>query len=141
MCKQRASVGSWAPVPPFALRFTQRLQVHFAPLVLVTNNVSRILQRGMLCQSHLCTPSLTTAHLSVFRSLKLYFVLRQYGAESLREYLRHHMALAQWFADRVREDPRFELSAPVRFGLICFRYAQNICSLCAHQTFLIMCQG
>lgn len=55
------------------------------------------------------------------RSLKLYFVLRQYGAESLREYLRHHMALAQWFGERVREDSRFELVAPVRFGLVCFR--------------------
>ncbi|MEW5296779.1 MAG: hypothetical protein WDW38_007580 [Sanguina aurantia] len=56
-----------------------------------------------------------------FRSLKLYFVLRQYGAESLREYLRHHMALAQWFGERVREDARFQLVAPVRFGLVCFR--------------------
>lgn len=29
------------------------------------------------------------------RSLKLYFVLRMYGAEKLRAYLRHHIALAQ----------------------------------------------
>ncbi|GFR39957.1 hypothetical protein Agub_g35, partial [Astrephomene gubernaculifera] len=56
-----------------------------------------------------------------FRSLKLYFVLRMYGATALRTYLRHHMALAQWFAAAVAADPRFELAAPQRFGLVCFR--------------------
>ncbi|GLC76482.1 hypothetical protein PLESTF_001786000 [Pleodorina starrii] len=56
-----------------------------------------------------------------FRSLKLYFVLRMYGAEKLRSYLRHHIALAQVFAAAVASDPRFELAAPQRFGLVCFR--------------------
>lgn len=79
------------------------------------------------------------------RSLKLYFVLRQYGAESLREYLRHHMALAQWFGERVREDSRFELVAPVRFGLVCFRCvgwthdhlsAAGCCVCCKHMLYV-----
>jgi glutamate/tyrosine decarboxylase-like PLP-dependent enzyme len=57
----------------------------------------------------------------MFRALKLYFLLRMYGAESLRRYIRHHVALAQYVADRVAEDPRFEIAAPTRFGLVCFR--------------------
>ncbi|KAG2449038.1 hypothetical protein HYH02_005790 [Chlamydomonas schloesseri] len=56
-----------------------------------------------------------------FRSLKLYFLLRMYGAEKLRSYLRHHIALAGAFAQQVAADPRFELAAPQRFGLVCFR--------------------
>ncbi|PNW88416.1 hypothetical protein CHLRE_01g028423v5 [Chlamydomonas reinhardtii] len=56
-----------------------------------------------------------------FRSLKLYFLLRMYGAEFIRAYLRHHIALAAAFAQRVDADPRFELAAPQRFGLVCFR--------------------
>ena len=44
-----------------------------------------------------------------------------YGAESLRQYIRHHVALAQYLADRVAEDARFEVAAPPRFGLVCFR--------------------
>ena len=56
-----------------------------------------------------------------FRALKLWFVLRTYGAEGLRGYLRHHMRLAAWFARAVGTDPRFEIAAPPRFGLVCFR--------------------
>mmetsp|Transcript_11451 Transcript_11451/g.20219 ORF Transcript_11451/g.20219 Transcript_11451/m.20219 type:complete len:510 (-) Transcript_11451:379-1908(-) len=56
-----------------------------------------------------------------FRSLKLYFVLRMYGRQKLREYVRHHMHLAQGFAARVAADPRMELAATPRFALVCFR--------------------
>ncbi len=56
-----------------------------------------------------------------FRALKLWFVLRTYGAEGLRSYVSHHMRLAAHFADLVRGDERFELMAPPRFGLVCFR--------------------
>lgn len=56
-----------------------------------------------------------------FRSLKLWMVLRTLGAETLRSYIREHVALAGEFADRVRGDARFELSAPVALSLVCFR--------------------
>ena len=62
----------------------------------------------------------------LIRSLKMYFVLRMYGAESLRRYIRHHVALAQYLADRVAEDERFEIAAPPRFGLVCFRYEGHV---------------
>jgi glutamate/tyrosine decarboxylase-like PLP-dependent enzyme len=55
------------------------------------------------------------------RSLKLFFVLRMYGEQQIQAYLRHHIALAQYFARLVQQDERFELAAPQRFGLVCFR--------------------
>jgi len=57
-----------------------------------------------------------------FRSLKLWFVIRYYGAEGLRHHVREHVRLAQQFATWVREDVRFELAAPVPLNLVCFRH-------------------
>jgi aromatic-L-amino-acid decarboxylase len=56
-----------------------------------------------------------------FRALKLWFVLRHYGAEGLRALVRAHIALAERFRDHVRSDPRFELIAPRPWSLVCFR--------------------
>jgi aromatic-L-amino-acid decarboxylase len=57
-----------------------------------------------------------------FRSLKLWFVIRYYGAEGLRHHVREHVRLAQQFATWVGEDVRFELAAPVPLNLVCFRH-------------------
>ncbi len=57
-----------------------------------------------------------------FRALKLWFVIRHYGAEGLRAHVRHCVALAEWFAARVEESAGFELAAPVSVGLVCFRH-------------------
>ncbi|KAL0268429.1 UNVERIFIED_CONTAM: hypothetical protein PYX00_010382 [Menopon gallinae] len=56
-----------------------------------------------------------------FRSLKLWFVLRNYGISGLRKYIRHHITLAKRFENLVRKDPRFEVCNEVRLGLVCFR--------------------
>jgi aromatic-L-amino-acid decarboxylase len=56
-----------------------------------------------------------------FRSLKLWAVLRCYGAEGLRALQREHIRLAQLFADWVEADPDWELAAPQRFSLVVFR--------------------
>jgi aromatic-L-amino-acid decarboxylase len=56
-----------------------------------------------------------------FRSLKLWAVLRCYGAEGLRAIQREHIRLAQLFADWVEGDPGWELVAPQRFSLVVFR--------------------
>jgi aromatic-L-amino-acid/L-tryptophan decarboxylase len=56
-----------------------------------------------------------------FRALKLWFVMRSYGLDGLRRHIRHHVALARDFADRVAADPRFEVVAPVPLNLVCFR--------------------
>jgi aromatic-L-amino-acid decarboxylase len=57
-----------------------------------------------------------------FRALKLWFVIRTYGVSGLREILRKHLALAREFAGWIDQARDFELAAPVRFGLVCFRY-------------------
>ncbi len=60
-----------------------------------------------------------------FRALKLWFVLRSYGAEQLLEYIRGHVAWAQELATRIESDPRFELVAPTPFALVCFRHVHG----------------
>ena len=57
-----------------------------------------------------------------FRALKLWFVIRHYGVEGLRQHLRRHVALAQEFAGWVRADDRFELAVPPPLNLVCFRH-------------------
>ena len=56
-----------------------------------------------------------------FRSLKLWMVLRTFGAEGVRSVLREHVRLARLFAGWVDADPRFERIAPVPFSAVCFR--------------------
>ncbi|MGA2003336.1 MAG: pyridoxal-dependent decarboxylase [Terriglobales bacterium] len=56
-----------------------------------------------------------------FRSLKLWFVIRHYGIEGLQYHIREHVCLAQQFAGWIRNDARFELAAPAKLNLICFR--------------------
>ena len=56
-----------------------------------------------------------------FRALKLWMVLRHFGAEELRARYAEHMRLARQFADWVDRDPDFERLAPVPFSVVCFR--------------------
>jgi aromatic-L-amino-acid/L-tryptophan decarboxylase len=56
-----------------------------------------------------------------FRALKLWAVLRYFGAEGLRSRLNEHMRLARLFAGWVGADPEFECMAPVPFSVVCFR--------------------
>jgi aromatic-L-amino-acid/L-tryptophan decarboxylase len=56
-----------------------------------------------------------------FRALKLWAVLRWYGAEGLREHVRTGVELAQRLAGWIAADERFEVMAPHPFSLVCFR--------------------
>ncbi|TWH72438.1 aromatic-L-amino-acid decarboxylase [Modestobacter roseus] len=56
-----------------------------------------------------------------FRALKLWFVLRWYGAEGLREHVRAHVALAQELAGWAASDERFDVVAPHPLSLVCLR--------------------
>lgn len=60
-----------------------------------------------------------------FRALKLWFVLRSYGADALREYIRGHIQWAQELTARIETDPRFVLMAPTTFALVCFRHVDG----------------
>jgi len=58
-----------------------------------------------------------------FRALKLWFVLRSYGASRLREIVAGHLALAREFASWIERTEGWELAAPVPVNTVCFRVA------------------
>jgi len=60
-----------------------------------------------------------------FRALKLWFVLRWYGAEGLRALIREHVRLAQLFAGLVEAEPGWEVVAPHPFSTVCFRHVDG----------------
>ena len=57
-----------------------------------------------------------------FRALKLWFVLRSYGARRLREIVGGHMELAREFAGWVDAADSWERLAPVPVNTVCFRW-------------------
>lgn len=56
-----------------------------------------------------------------FRSLKVWIVLRTFGAEKLREHIRHDIRLAEMFANFIRSDDRFEVITKDSLALVCFK--------------------
>lgn len=57
-----------------------------------------------------------------FRALKLWFAMRYFGRERIQSMLRVHIELAQRLVERIRDNPKFEVTAPVLFSVVCFRY-------------------
>lgn len=60
-----------------------------------------------------------------FRSLKLWFVLRHYGARGLQHHVREHVRLARRLADRIADEPGFELVVPRALNLVCFAHERG----------------
>jgi aromatic-L-amino-acid decarboxylase len=60
-----------------------------------------------------------------FRALKLWFVIRHYGAEGLRHHVREHVTLAHELAGWVGREPRLVLSVDAPLNLVCFRHARG----------------
>jgi aromatic-L-amino-acid/L-tryptophan decarboxylase len=58
-----------------------------------------------------------------FRALKLWMVIRAFGADGLAARIERHCELARTFESWVQQASDWELSAPVPFSLVCFRYA------------------
>jgi aromatic-L-amino-acid decarboxylase len=58
-----------------------------------------------------------------FRSLKLWMILRSFGAKAIRAHLAEHIRLAQLFATWVDAHPDFERVAPVPLSVVCFRWS------------------
>jgi aromatic-L-amino-acid decarboxylase len=56
-----------------------------------------------------------------FRALKLWTVLRCHGRRGLQEYIRGGVELATLFERWIRDEPRWELTAPRNFSVVCFR--------------------
>ncbi len=57
-----------------------------------------------------------------FNALKLWFVIRSYGVEGLRERIREHIELARWIAGQMEASGQFEILAPMPVNLVCFRH-------------------
>jgi len=60
-----------------------------------------------------------------FRALKLWMVLRSFGAQEIREKLAQHIAMAQQLASWVDAHPDFERMAPVPLSVVCFRWTPS----------------
>jgi aromatic-L-amino-acid decarboxylase len=58
-----------------------------------------------------------------FRALKLWWVVRCFGAEGIRRRLREHIAMASDLAAWVDAHPTFERVAPTPLSVVCFRAA------------------
>lgn len=57
-----------------------------------------------------------------FRALKLWFVIRSYGVEGIRQMVRNHVEMARHFESLLSSDNRFQILAPVNLSLVCFRF-------------------
>ncbi|KAJ0395507.1 hypothetical protein ATCC90586_001268 [Pythium insidiosum] len=55
-----------------------------------------------------------------FRSLKLWFTLRRFGAEGLRAHIRRSIELTRRAESLLLQDGRFTIFTPVRMALVCF---------------------
>jgi aromatic-L-amino-acid/L-tryptophan decarboxylase len=62
-----------------------------------------------------------------FNSLKIWFLIRNYGVEGLKEFIKHTLNLAEYFEKKIQEDmhKRFELICKREFSLICFRIIKD----------------
>ena len=58
-----------------------------------------------------------------FRALKLWMVMRAFGADGLAARLERHCELARRFSEWVCEADGWEVAAPTPLSLVCFRYA------------------
>ncbi|CAO2833075.1 unnamed protein product [Amaranthus hypochondriacus] len=71
-----------------------------------------------------------------FRSLKMWMVIKSYGVDYLRNFLRSHVEMAIYFEQMVKKDKRFEIVVPRSFALVCFRVCASAVIQCCGQKFL-----
>ena len=60
-----------------------------------------------------------------FRALKLWFVLRCFGAAGLRKMIRAHVAWARELAERIDAHSRLRTIAPTSFALVSFAHVDG----------------
>src|SRR5262249_36587 len=60
-----------------------------------------------------------------FRALKAWVIWRSLGRAGIVARLREQTRLAKLFADWIKEDNRFMLSASVSMGVVCFRFVRS----------------
>ena len=57
-----------------------------------------------------------------FRALKLWFVMRYYGANGMAARIREHIRIAANLEKWIDANPAFEILAPVKFSVVLFRH-------------------
>lgn len=57
-----------------------------------------------------------------FRALKLWFVIRSFGIDGLKEKVRYHISLAEHLEKKIIESSNFEMVTPRTLSLVCFRF-------------------
>lgn len=57
-----------------------------------------------------------------FRALKLWFVIRSYGVSGMQGLIRQHIGWSQSLAERLGQEPDFEIVTPPVLSLFSFRY-------------------
>jgi glutamate/tyrosine decarboxylase-like PLP-dependent enzyme len=60
-----------------------------------------------------------------FSSLKVYMLLRAYGKDKYRRLIQQNLDQIQYLAGLFKEDPNFEILAPVQSNIVCFRYVKK----------------
>ena len=57
-----------------------------------------------------------------FRALKLWFVIRNYGVDGLRDLIAEHLQWAEWFEQQVESDPNWQITHKRTVNLICIAH-------------------
>jgi aromatic-L-amino-acid decarboxylase len=57
-----------------------------------------------------------------FRALKLWFVIRNFGVDGIKEKVNEHITLAKNLAEKIKESGNFILFEPQHLNVVCFRY-------------------
>ena len=57
-----------------------------------------------------------------FRALKLWFVIRSYGINGIKKYLKNHINLAKYLKKIIVDDNEFELTTEQNMNMINFRF-------------------
>ena len=57
-----------------------------------------------------------------FRALKLWFVLRHFGATGLKEKIKYHIQLAEELHAQIVEKSDYEILSPLTLNTLCFRF-------------------
>jgi len=60
-----------------------------------------------------------------FRALKLWFVMRSFGAENMRNILRQHLHWTEWMEKQINDHPQMETVVPRALNVIVFRYTPS----------------
>ena len=129
--EHKAVTDGWAEADSLVINPHKMLFVPFDFSALYVRDIDRLRRLFTLAPEHLHLRDPAGAEINYmdygvqlgrrFRALKAWVVWRAFGREGMAARIREHLRLAQLFARWVEQDARFEISAPVMMGVVCFR--------------------